>query len=93
VLVPITAAACLLAGIVGAFAGFCAEIHWPLSEPNSAYTLRRGVAAGLLGAVAATAILVTGRREHLWWLAVVAAGLTLLLSSACMWWHVVSNLG
>src|SRR3954451_10831230 len=93
ILVPIAVATCLLAGIVGAMAGICAALHWPLSDLNFAYTIRWGVVAGLLGAFLAAGLLLSARRERLWWLAILVAGFTLLMSCAGMWWNVVSSLG
>jgi hypothetical protein len=93
VLVPIAVTTCVLAGIVGAIAGTCAELHWPLSDLNIAHAIRWGVVAGLLGAFLAAGLILSARRERLWWLAILAAGFTLLMSCAGMWWNVVNSLG
>lgn len=93
IVVPIAVAACLLAGIVGAMTGICTELQWPLSEENLAYTIRWGVVAGLLGSFLAVGLLLSARRERLWWIAVVVMACTLLVSCVGIWWNVVTSLG
>jgi predicted Zn finger-like uncharacterized protein len=93
ILIPVAVATCLLAGLAGAIAGMCAVLHWPLSEENFAYATRWGVVAGLLGALPAAGLLLSARRDRLWWLAILVVSFTLLMSCAGMWCNVVSSLG
>jgi hypothetical protein len=93
ILVLLTAAACLFAGVLGAMAGICAELHCPLSRENFNYTLKHGCVTGTLGGLFATGLLLFARRDRLWLLAILSAGLTLLFSFAVMWWDVVASLG
>lgn len=91
--VLITVAACLWAGIEGAIAGMGVELQTPLSAPSHTYAVRWGTGAGVLCAFIAVGVLLSARRERLWWLTIVAAGSTLILSFAGMWFKVVSGLG
>jgi hypothetical protein len=93
ILMMVTVPVCILAGLVGAVAGICAELHWPLSEPNFAYMSRWGVGVGILGAVLTALLVVVVPRERLWWVVSLGSGVTLMVSCASLWWTVVSSLG
>lgn len=85
--------ACILAGILGALAGICAELHWPLSGPNFDYTIQWGTGAGILGGVVTALVVLGARRGWLSWSVLLGIAITLLVSCVSMWWAVVSSLG
>jgi hypothetical protein len=90
---PITTMACLLAGVLGAMAGAFAVVGWPGAVvPLFFAALRIGLIAGGLGAVLAAVPLFFAEREWLWRVVMLSAGFTLLLSSAAMWWIMVTAL-
>jgi hypothetical protein len=93
VLILVLGPVCTLAGVVGAMAGICAELGWPLSGPNFDDTVRWGIGVGVLGALLTALLLLSARRERLWWVAILGGGGTLLVSCASMWWNVVRSLG
>src|SRR5689334_7558955 len=93
VVIVLTIPGCILFGITGAILGIAAELHWPLSEVNLAYTIRWGVGIGVIGAAVTALALWTAPRERLGWIGSLGAGVTLVVSCASMWWDVVRSLG
>ena len=93
VMLLLTTFGCILSGVAGAIAGYCAELSWPLSEPNFNDATHWGIGAGLLGAGVTAVALWIARRENLWWVSLLGIGITLGVSCVSMWWDVVSSLG
>jgi hypothetical protein len=81
------------AAIADAFAGFCTEIHWPLSPANFDYTLCRGLALAAIAAPGTTTVLALVPKDRIWQSLAIAIGATLLVAFAVMWLDVVSSLG